>query len=118
MPTEIWRFCAGQTLLRDAPAAAPPSAARGAHGRACTRVEPSAWQPGPIPGVAAHLKILIVTDAWAPQVNGVVRTLEMLGKDLAALGHTVRYDHAAGPAHLSHAHLSGNPPGLFPEARR
>lgn len=46
-------------------------------------------QPGPIPGVAAHLKILIVTDAWAPQVNGVVRTLEILAKDLAALGHGV-----------------------------
>lgn len=47
--------------------------------------------PGPIPGVAAHLKILIVTDAWKPQVNGVVRTLEVLGQDLTALGHTVRY---------------------------
>ena len=45
--------------------------------------------PGPIPGVAAHLKILIVTDAWAPQVNGVVRTLEILRDDLAALGHRV-----------------------------
>ncbi|HWU55861.1 MAG TPA: glycosyltransferase, partial [Rhizomicrobium sp.] len=41
--------------------------------------------------MAAHLKILIVTDAWAPQVNGVVRTLETLGKDLGNLGHTVRY---------------------------
>jgi glycosyltransferase involved in cell wall biosynthesis len=41
--------------------------------------------------VAAHLKILIVTDAWKPQVNGVVRTLEVLGKDLTELGHTVRY---------------------------
>ncbi len=40
--------------------------------------------------MAAHLKILIVTDAWAPQVNGVVRTLEILSKDLAALGHVVR----------------------------
>jgi glycosyltransferase involved in cell wall biosynthesis len=48
-------------------------------------------EAGPIPGVAAQLKILIVTDAWMPQVNGVVRTLEILGKDLAALGHTVRY---------------------------
>ena len=47
--------------------------------------------PGPIPGVAAQLKILIVTDAWKPQVNGVVRTLEILGEDLTALGHTVRY---------------------------
>ncbi len=41
--------------------------------------------------MAAHLKILIVTDAWKPQVNGVVRTLEVLGQDLADLGHTVRY---------------------------
>lgn len=40
--------------------------------------------------MAAHLKILIVTDAWAPQVNGVVRTLEITAKDLSALGHTVR----------------------------
>ena len=38
-----------------------------------------------------RLKVLIVTDAWAPQVNGVVRTLEILGRDLAALGHEVRY---------------------------
>lgn len=44
-----------------------------------------------MPGTAAHLKIMIVTDAWSPQVNGVVRTLETLGKDLASLGHTVRY---------------------------
>jgi glycosyltransferase involved in cell wall biosynthesis len=41
--------------------------------------------------MAAHLKIMIVTDAWSPQVNGVVRTLETLGKDLASLGHSVRY---------------------------
>ncbi len=39
--------------------------------------------------MAARLKILIVTDAWAPQVNGVVRTLEILSQDLATLGHTV-----------------------------
>ncbi|HEY1836712.1 MAG TPA: glycosyltransferase family 1 protein [Rhizomicrobium sp.] len=46
-------------------------------------------------------KILIVTDAWAPQVNGVVRTLEALGRDLSAMGHTVRYatpqDHLTFP---------------------
>jgi glycosyltransferase involved in cell wall biosynthesis len=40
--------------------------------------------------MAAHLKIMIVTDAWSPQVNGVVRTLETLAKDLESLGHTVR----------------------------
>ncbi|MDE2112401.1 MAG: glycosyltransferase family 1 protein [Alphaproteobacteria bacterium] len=38
-----------------------------------------------------RLKVLIVTDAWSPQVNGVVRTLEMLGRDLRALGHEVHY---------------------------
>ena len=37
------------------------------------------------------MKILIVTDAWRPQVNGVVRTLEVLGEDLTAMGHQVRY---------------------------
>lgn len=36
-------------------------------------------------------KILIFTDAWAPQVNGVVRTLETLGRDLTSLGCEVRY---------------------------
>ena len=36
-------------------------------------------------------RILIFTDAWAPQVNGVVRTLETLGRDLEALGCEVRY---------------------------
>jgi glycosyltransferase involved in cell wall biosynthesis len=41
--------------------------------------------------VAARLKVLIVTDAWRPQVNGVVRTLEVLGEELEALGHVVRY---------------------------
>ncbi len=40
---------------------------------------------------AQRLKVLIVTDAWAPQVNGVVRTPEMLGRDLPAMGHEVRY---------------------------
>ena len=37
------------------------------------------------------LRLLIVTDAWSPQVNGVVRTLETLGRDLEQLGHEVRY---------------------------
>jgi glycosyltransferase involved in cell wall biosynthesis len=40
---------------------------------------------------AESLRVLIVTDAWAPQVNGVVRTLEILGRDLQSLGHEVRY---------------------------
>lgn len=36
-------------------------------------------------------KVLIVTDAWHPQTNGVVRCLEALGAQLVAIGHTVRY---------------------------
>jgi glycosyltransferase involved in cell wall biosynthesis len=35
------------------------------------------------------MRVLISTDAWAPQVNGVVRTLETLGKQLQRLGHEV-----------------------------
>jgi glycosyltransferase involved in cell wall biosynthesis len=34
-------------------------------------------------------RILIVSDAWRPQVNGVVRTLQAVADELAALGHTV-----------------------------
>lgn len=36
------------------------------------------------------LRILIATDAWLPQVNGVVRTLETLSGKLVRLGHTVQ----------------------------
>src|ERR1017187_218982 len=41
--------------------------------------------------VGRPLRILIVTDAWTPQVNGVVRTLENLGRELTAMGHQVRF---------------------------
>lgn len=46
-------------------------------------------------------RLLIVTDAWAPQVNGVVRTLEALGHDLVAMGHEVRYATPEGRATLA-----------------
>jgi glycosyltransferase involved in cell wall biosynthesis len=36
-------------------------------------------------------KILIVTDAWHPQTNGVVRCLENVGRELIAQGHDVHY---------------------------
>lgn len=36
------------------------------------------------------MRILIVTDAWSPQVNGVVRTLNALIAELKAKGHDVR----------------------------
>ncbi|MEM7027923.1 MAG: glycosyltransferase family 1 protein [Pseudomonadota bacterium] len=37
------------------------------------------------------MKIMIVTDAWAPQINGVVTTLEKMGEELNKLGNTVQY---------------------------
>ncbi len=43
---------------------------------------------------AAHdgqkpLRILVATDAWEPQVNGVVRTLTRVISEMRAMGHTV-----------------------------
>jgi glycosyltransferase involved in cell wall biosynthesis len=35
------------------------------------------------------MRIAIVTDAWSPQVNGVVRTLQTIRKELEAMGHVV-----------------------------
>jgi len=35
------------------------------------------------------VKILIVTDAWEPQINGVVRTLKSTRRELQAMGHVV-----------------------------
>lgn len=41
-------------------------------------------QVGPLPA-----RILIVSDAWLPQVNGVVRTLQTIAAEMRALGHVV-----------------------------
>ncbi|HKX95882.1 MAG TPA: glycosyltransferase family 1 protein [Methylibium sp.] len=35
------------------------------------------------------MKLMIVTDAWEPQVNGVVRTLKMTCREIERLGHHV-----------------------------
>jgi glycosyltransferase involved in cell wall biosynthesis len=37
------------------------------------------------------MKIALVTDAWEPQVNGVVRTLKNTARELKAMGHTVEF---------------------------
>ena len=37
------------------------------------------------------MRIMIVTDAWEPQVNGVVRTLKNTRAELEAMGHTVDF---------------------------
>jgi glycosyltransferase involved in cell wall biosynthesis len=44
----------------------------------------------PDPPVPARLqRILIISDAWRPQVNGVVRTLSTVAAELTSLGHAV-----------------------------
>ena len=35
------------------------------------------------------MRIMIITDAWEPQVNGVVRTLKSTRRELERMGHTV-----------------------------
>lgn len=44
-----------------------------------------------MPSSQGGLKIVIATDAWKPQLNGVVRTLETLGDILSRFGNEVRY---------------------------
>ena len=39
------------------------------------------------------MRLLLVTDAWAPQVNGVVTTLVELVRELKKLGHQVTVVH-------------------------
>lgn len=36
------------------------------------------------------MRILIISDAWHPQINGVVRTLAMVADELQAMGHVVK----------------------------
>jgi len=42
-------------------------------------------------GAETGLKIVVVTDAWKPQLNGVVRSLETLGDILETFGNEVMY---------------------------
>ena len=44
-----------------------------------------------MPSADNALKVVIATDAWKPQLNGVVRTLDTLGQILTALGNEVLY---------------------------
>ena len=55
------------------------------------------------------MRILIVTDAWSPQINGVVRTLRTTGAELEALGHTVGY--------MTHEGMPTFPIPTYPEIR-
>ncbi|NQD95584.1 glycosyltransferase, partial [Pseudomonas sp. CrR25] len=53
------------------------------------------------------MRILIVSDAWAPQVNGVVTSLQALVGELHALGHQVKL--------LSPADFRSRPCPTYPE---
>ena len=48
-----------------------------------------ASSPAPPPAEEKPMRILLATDAWEPQVNGVVRTLSRVVAELRELGHTV-----------------------------
>lgn len=55
------------------------------------------------------MNILIVTDAWFPQVNGVVRTLENITYELREMGHSVN--------HLTPQQFKTFPAPSYPEIR-
>jgi len=55
------------------------------------------------------LKVLIVTDAWAPQVNGVVTVLRTIGRTMGRRGHVVEF--------LSPAGFKSLPCPTYPEIR-
>jgi glycosyltransferase involved in cell wall biosynthesis len=44
-------------------------------------------EPPAAPSESHTLRIVIITDAWHPQVNGVVRTIERTASELTAQGH-------------------------------
>jgi len=44
-----------------------------------------------MPNATSGLKIVIATDAWKPQLNGVVRTLDTLGEILSSFGNQILY---------------------------
>lgn len=52
------------------------------------------------------MKIALVTDAWHPQINGVVRTLQAVVDELKALGHDIR---VISPAEFATVAWPGEP---------
>jgi glycosyltransferase involved in cell wall biosynthesis len=55
------------------------------------------------------MRILLATDAWEPQVNGVVRTLTRVVSELKAMGHTVEV--------ISPDHFKTFPLPTYPEIK-
>ncbi len=56
------------------------------------------------------MKVLIISDAWHPQVNGVVRTYEHLCDEIKKMGHITE---VIGPAHFS----ASIPMPFYPEIK-
>src|SRR3954453_16724376 len=63
----------------------------------------------PDESIRRNLRLLIATDAWHPQVNGVVRTLDWLGRELS--------DHGIGVAYLTPQPFKTVGLPTFPEIR-
>ncbi len=57
------------------------------------------------------MKILIATDAWEPQVNGVVRTLGHVAREAKAFGTDIEFLVAGAVLDAADAELSGNQAG-------
>jgi len=63
-----------------------------------------ASQCDPMPEDASPIRpqaIVLVTDAWHPQVNGVVQTWTYMQRELAALGHHLHIIHPGGSRGIS-----------------
>ena len=56
------------------------------------------------------MKILFITDAWHPQINGVVRTLSTTGRELEKMGHTIGF---IGPDQFNTVPLPGEGPRIL-----
>jgi len=63
------------------------------------------------------MRILIATDAWHPQVNGVVRTLTSLARSASALGAEVQFLTSDGFSVAGRSDLSGPANGAAEPAR-
>ncbi len=62
------------------------------------------------------MRILIATDAWRPQVNGVVPTLERMTQAAARVRREVRLPDPAGHVDRADADLSRHPAGASPRS--
>ncbi|HXI87351.1 MAG TPA: hypothetical protein VNH64_07825, partial [Parvularculaceae bacterium] len=90
MPDEPFAAPAGETPLHgEAPAAKKKGPLKRIGSGVGRLTRPR--QRFQMPSSQGGLRIIIATDAWKPQLNGVVRTLDTLGEILSRFGNEVRY---------------------------